>query len=80
MRPHVEKFVVASIDTYARRLDAAQQRNYARWPTLGVQLASYYTWNTYAEEVRFLKGFLQERIAWLDKAYASRASFAAMCK
>jgi len=79
-RPQLEKFVNASIDTYARRLGEAQQRNFTRWPYLGVQLVNYYTFGSHAEEVAFLKTFLNERIAWLDQAFANPASFAAMCK
>ena len=79
-RSVIEKFVDAGVDAYARRLEPAQQRNFVRWPTLGVQLVNYYTFATYAEEVAFLKRFLAERIVWLDKAFASRESFAAMCR
>ncbi len=32
------------------------------------------------EHVAFLKRFLNERMAWLDKAYASPAAFAELCK
>ena len=35
---------------------------------------------TYAEHVAFLKRYLNERMAWLDKAYASPAAFAELCK
>ena len=79
-RPALEKFINSSIDTFARRLDAAQQRNFTRWAILGVPLTNYYMFATYAEEVAFLKTFLNERMAWLDKAYASPESFNALCK
>ncbi|MGZ5660491.1 MAG: CotH kinase family protein [Usitatibacter sp.] len=79
-RPALEKYVNYSIDAYARRLDAAQQRNFARWPIFGTQLTNYYTFSTYAEEVAFVKKFLNDRMAWLDKAYASPESFNALCR
>jgi hypothetical protein len=79
-RPALEQFINASIDTYANRLDAAQQRNFARWPIFGTQLFNYYMFANYGEEVAFLKRFLNERMAWLDKAYATPESFAAMCR
>jgi hypothetical protein len=78
-RPNLERFVNASIDTYARRLEQAQQRNFTRWPTLGEFLTNYYTFYTYEEEVAFVRRFLNERIAWLDRAYASPEAFAALC-
>jgi hypothetical protein len=79
-RPALETFINTGIYTYAHRLDAAQQRNFTRWPIFGVQLTNYYFFANYAEEVDFVKRFLNERMAWLDKAYASPASFASMCK
>lgn len=79
-KPLLERFVNASVDTYARRLAAAQTRNFARWPILGEQLTNYYTFATWDEEVAFVKRFLDERLAWLDRAYASPAAFDAMCR
>jgi hypothetical protein len=79
-RPALEKFINSSIDTFSRRLELPQQRNYARWPYLGVQMNNYYTFTTYADEVAFLRSFLNERMAWLDVAYASAGNFNAMCK
>jgi len=79
-RPALASFINTGIDTYARRLDQAQQRNFEVWPIFGVPLVNYYTFSTYAEEVAFVKSFLNERMAWLDKAYATSASFDALCK
>jgi len=79
-RPALEKFINSSIDTYSHRLEAAQQRNFATWQIFGVPLTNYYVFSTYAEEVAFLKRFLNERMVWLDKAYASPESFNALCR
>ena len=79
-RPALETFINASIDTYAARIDAAQQRNFARWPWLAPNLVNYYPFSSHTEEVAFLKSFLNDRMAWLDKAYASPESFNALCK
>ena len=79
-RPALQTFINSSIDTYASRIDEGQQRNFGRWPIFGVQLTNYYVFNSYAEEVAFMKKFLNERMAWLDKAYASPESFNALCK
>lgn len=79
-RPALERFVNASIDTYVRRLDGAQQRNFAKWPIFGVPLMQYYSFATYEEEVAFVRRFLNERMAWLDQALATPESFAAMCR
>jgi hypothetical protein len=79
-RPAIATFLNASIDAYARRLEPAQQRNFARWPIFGVPLTNYYVFANHAEEVAFVKRFLNERMAWLDKAYASPEAFNALCK
>ena len=81
-RSALETFINSSIDTYARRIDAAQQRNFTRWRVLGVPLAlgDYYLFPTHAEQVAFLKRYLDERMTWLDQAYATPQSFDAMCK
>jgi hypothetical protein len=81
-RPGLETFINTSIDTYTRRLDAAQQRNFARWPVFGVPLllGDYYLFPTYVQQVAFLRSFLIDRMAWLDNAFASVENFDAMCR
>ena len=58
------------IDSCANMLDEAQKRNFTQWPTLGVFLwretYGYYNRNTYTKEVDYLKGYTQERMAWID--------------
>jgi subtilisin-like proprotein convertase family protein len=60
--------VEAYADSVANLLDAAQQRNFYRWPILGT-----YVWpnpepvpTTYAGEVQELKDFMNARWAWMD--------------
>jgi subtilisin-like proprotein convertase family protein len=56
------------IDSIAGQLDEAQQRNFVKWPILGI-----YVWpnpwpyaTTYAGEVGGLKTWIHNRLAWLD--------------
>ena len=81
-RPELQQFVNASLDTYARRLDGAQQRNFARWPVLGVRLefGDPLLLPTYDAQVEYLRAWLNERIAFLDAAFASPERFDAMCR
>ncbi len=79
-RPALATFINSSIDTYSYRLESAQQRNFERWPIFGVPLTNYYVFSNHAEEVAFMRWFLNERMAWLDKAYESPATFKALCK
>ena len=55
-RPALATFINSGIDTYARRLEGAQQRNFARWPIFGVPLTNYYAFSNHAEEVAFRAG------------------------
>ena len=61
---------MADIDATAQLLEAAQRRNFERWPVLGE-----YVWpndhgfeerNTYSDEITYLKEWIVQRVAWLD--------------
>lgn len=57
----------ARIDTLAAQLEEAQQRNFARWPILGQQITcNYYVGDSFKDEVRWLKNWIEQRIAWID--------------
>ena len=64
----------AHIDSLALELQEAQARNFERWPILG-----QYVWpndfvgQTHAEEVAYVKQWLQERLAWLDEHFIDQA-------
>jgi hypothetical protein len=79
-RPALAKFINTGIDTYARRLELPQQRNFATWPIFDVPPRNYYIFSTHAEEVAFVKSFLNQRMAWLDEVYASPDSFNTLCR
>jgi hypothetical protein len=81
-RPGLQQFIDVSLDTYARRLDQAQQRNFVRWQILGVRLdwGNPYPMPTYEEQVAFLKTWLKSRIEFLDMAFASPENFHAICR
>lgn len=78
-RAALEKLVDTSIAAFARRLEAAQQRNFARWPNLD-DATDYYHLRTYRDHVDFLRTYLVYRMAWLDQAYFDAESFGLMCK
>jgi hypothetical protein len=55
------------IDELAALLAEAQERNFQRWPVLGRQVTcNYYVGDSYQEEVRWLKKWIERRIAWID--------------
>jgi hypothetical protein len=59
------------IDDYAALLDEAQTRNFARWPILGRYVwPNWYIANTYRQEIDWMKGWLTQRLAWMDDRIA----------
>lgn len=59
------------IDEIAAAQSEAAERNFKRWPVLGRYSWPNVRWfNTYDEEVRYLKQFYEERLEWLDHAIA----------
>lgn len=56
------------IDQLADQLDEAQQRNFQRWPILGQPVTcNYYVGKTYRDEVTWLKKWIANRVAWIDR-------------
>ena len=52
----------------------AIDRNFTRWPTLGTYVwPNYYVFDTYAEEIEYLKSWTAERIQWMDQEMLSIA-------
>ena len=50
-----------------RCLNEAQVRNFQRWPILGQQVhPNSYVGETFADEVNWMKQWIQKRIAWID--------------
>lgn len=64
-----QNFIMGKIDAYAIKLNLAQQENDSKWGTLGE-----YVWpnpvvfDTYNEEVTYLKTWYSQRMTWLDSA------------
>ncbi|MBQ8287788.1 MAG: CotH kinase family protein [Clostridia bacterium] len=61
-----------TIDTYAALLDGSQQENFRVWQIWGVRAGYQSKWcsaeNTYEKQIVYLKNFLKNRAAWMDKA------------
>lgn len=57
-----------AIDSVVNYIDAAQQRNYNRWPILGEYVWPNYDWqgNDYNDEVEFFRTWLFNRVEWID--------------
>lgn len=58
------------VDSLATLVDTAKDRNFERWPVLGQYVwPNYFVGNTYSEEIDFLKGWLTQRLAYLDSVW-----------
>lgn len=57
----------AYVDSVASLIDEGQTRNFKRWPILGTYVwPNAYIGQTYNDEIRHLKEWLQARILWMD--------------
>ncbi len=55
------------IDRTAVELDEARQRNFKCWPVLGTYVwPNAFIGSSYAEEIEYLKRWLQDRMEWMD--------------
>lgn len=55
------------VDSLTAQLGGAPDRNYDRWPILGMYIwPNYFIGNTYEEELNFLKQWLIGRLDWMD--------------
>ena len=62
-----EESIDAIIDSLATLLEAPAQRDHTRWPRLGQYVwPNVFIGQTYTEEVEFLRGWIHDRMAWLD--------------
>ncbi|HPS54993.1 MAG TPA: CotH kinase family protein, partial [Sedimentisphaerales bacterium] len=58
------------IQGYADELEEAQQRHFARWDILGVNISpNWFVGETYKEEIDFLKSWVHDRLLWIDSQF-----------
>jgi hypothetical protein len=72
--PYKTETLLAYVDSIANLLSEAQEREFAKWPVLGMNIwretYGYQERNTYKKEVDYLKNFLTQRWAWMDTELA----------
>ncbi|HTD66041.1 MAG TPA: CotH kinase family protein [Candidatus Limnocylindria bacterium] len=58
------------VDALRTQLQESQQRNFRKWPVLGRGIhPNYYVGPTYDAEINWMKIWIKDRIAWIDKQY-----------
>ncbi len=64
--------LLGMIDDYAALLEEPQERNFDRWRILGQYLwPNGFVGNTYHQEIEWMKGWLEARLAWMDGQIAT---------
>lgn len=62
--------ILARVDEIAAQLNEAQGRNFSRWPVLGRRVhPNDYVGDTYEDEVKWMKQWIQKRLAWIDSQF-----------
>jgi len=62
-----EEHINGIIDSIANYLGPAVDRNFNRWTLLGNYVwPNYYVFNTYEEEINYLKSWTADRLVWMD--------------
>ncbi|MCK6694013.1 MAG: T9SS type A sorting domain-containing protein, partial [Thermoanaerobaculia bacterium] len=66
--PLSDQAAMAAVDSLVAVLDGGpRNRNFQRWPVLGIWLwPNNFVGNTYPEEVDYLKDWFLERLHWMD--------------
>jgi len=65
--------VLGYVDSVATVLTESQQRNFQKWPVLGVYVWPNYKFdiNTYSGEVAWMKTWIEDRMAYLDGVFGT---------
>src|SRR6266436_4092031 len=67
--------LLAKTDVFSGQLQEAQERNFKRWRILGQWIwPNWYVGGTYAEEVNWMKRWIEQRIAWIDRQFPPQPS------
>ncbi len=62
--------IMSMIDGYASQLSEASDRNFSKWPIIGDYVwPNNYVGDSYDEEVAYLKGWIENRVEWLDAEF-----------
>ncbi len=68
--------VLSRVDALRTQLQESQERNYRKWSVLGRSIKpNYYVGPTYDAEVNWMKLWIKDRIAWLDRQYPVAPKF-----
>ncbi len=70
-----EERIESRIEAAAELLAEVQERNFARWPVLGVDVwPNYFVGRSHREEVDYLKDWFRQRLLWMDAELMAAAA------
>lgn len=70
-----DSHVTALLDSLYDLTAEARERNFAKWPVLGIYIwPNPVVYSTYDEEFQYLKNWIMERMAWMDDAISEYES------
>ena len=62
-----ENYIYGMIDSLVIELGSSVDRNFSKWPILGTYIwPNYYVFDTYEQEIDYLKGWISDRLNWMD--------------
>ena len=62
-----DSYIHSIIDSVENELEESIVRNFNRWPILGQYVwPNYYVFDTYDEEINYLKSWISNRLDWMD--------------
>ncbi len=62
-----ENYIYGMVDSLVIELGSSVERNFLKWPILGTYIwPNYYVFDTYEQEIDYLKGWISDRLNWMD--------------
>lgn len=68
--------IYSLIDANADLLEEARVRNFERWDVLGVGFNNKFVFDTYEEEIAYMKEWLSLKFSWLDEQFLQTENYA----
>ena len=70
-----ENYIYGMVDSLVIELGSSVERNFLKWPILGTYIwPNYYVFDTYEQEIDYLKGWISDRLNWMDSQILSLSS------
>ncbi len=66
----------ALIDRFTGQVEEARVRNFERWDVLGKDINNKYVFDTYEDEVAYMKDWILQKFTWLDEQFGVIRNYA----